>query len=106
MACSLSHIIDEIKAMVQKQIEEDKVRQLAIMNLDVEFDNASTTKEHMRKAYEKCNNIPQEKCALIDTSLKEESDKYYEMHNALFKKVAKIKHQINTKFVWMHVKYK
>ncbi|GJS45299.1 hypothetical protein Tco_0595420 [Tanacetum coccineum] len=33
MACSVPHTSDEIKAMVEKQIEEDKARQLAIMNL-------------------------------------------------------------------------
>ncbi|GJR83935.1 retrotransposon-related protein [Tanacetum coccineum] len=61
------------QAMVQKQIEEDKVRQLAIMNLAVESDNASTSKDDMRKAYEECNDIPQEKRTLIDTFFKEES---------------------------------
>ncbi|GKD42826.1 hypothetical protein Tco_1267471, partial [Tanacetum coccineum] len=82
MACLVLHTIDEIKAMVQKQIEEDKVCQLAIMNLAVEYDNASTSKYDMRKAYEECDDIPQEKRALIDTFFKEESDKDYEMHNA------------------------
>ncbi|GJV44317.1 hypothetical protein Tco_1428853 [Tanacetum coccineum] len=47
--------------MVQKQIEEDKVRQLVIMNLAVEYDNASIAKDELRNAYEKCNDIPQEK---------------------------------------------
>ncbi|GKF22644.1 hypothetical protein Tco_0074966, partial [Tanacetum coccineum] len=89
-----------------KQIEKDKVRQLAIMNLAAEYDNASTTKDDMRKAYEECNDIPQEKRALIDTFLKEEFDKDYEMHNALFRKAAKLEQQINNKFVWMHVKNK
>ncbi|GJS61405.1 GPCR kinase [Tanacetum coccineum] len=37
MACSVLHTSDEIKAMVEKQIEEDKARQLAIMNLAVEY---------------------------------------------------------------------
>nr|GEV68378.1 hypothetical protein [Tanacetum cinerariifolium] len=70
MACSLPHNVDEINAMVQKQIEEDKVRQLAIMKLAVEYDNASTTKDEMRKAYEKCNDIPREKRTRITTDLK------------------------------------
>ncbi|GJX46035.1 RNA-directed DNA polymerase, eukaryota [Tanacetum coccineum] len=35
MACSISNTVDEIKAMVQKQIEEDIVRRLAIMNLSI-----------------------------------------------------------------------
>ncbi|GJV06980.1 hypothetical protein Tco_1344636 [Tanacetum coccineum] len=71
------------KLWFRKQIEEDKVQQLTIMNLVVEFENASTAKDDLRKAYEECNDIPQEKRVLIDTLLKEESDKYYEMHNAL-----------------------
>ncbi|GJR96164.1 hypothetical protein Tco_0268338 [Tanacetum coccineum] len=81
MACSVLHTIDEIKATIQKQTEEDKVRQLAIINLAVEYDNASTTKDDMRKAYEECNDILQEKRVLIDTFFKEESDKDYEMQN-------------------------
>nr|GEU89005.1 hypothetical protein [Tanacetum cinerariifolium] len=60
-ACSLPHNVDEIKAMAQKQIEEDKVRQLAIMNSAVEYDNAITAKDELWNAYEKCNDIPQEK---------------------------------------------
>nr|GEX64110.1 zf-CCHC domain-containing protein/DUF4219 domain-containing protein/UBN2 domain-containing protein [Tanacetum cinerariifolium] len=83
MACSVSHTVDENKAMIQKQIEKDTVCKLVIMNLAVEFDNASTIKDDPRKAYEECIGIPQEKHALIDTFLKEESDKDYEMHNAL-----------------------
>nr|GEX60735.1 2-oxoglutarate-dependent dioxygenase DAO-like [Tanacetum cinerariifolium] len=60
VACSLPHNVDEIKAMVQKQIEEDKVRQLAIINLAYEYDNACTAKDELRN-YEKCTDIPQEK---------------------------------------------
>ncbi|GJV11337.1 hypothetical protein Tco_1352878 [Tanacetum coccineum] len=81
MACSVLHTIDEIKPTIQKQTEEDKVRQLAIINLAVEYDNASTTKDDMRKTYEECNDILQEKRVLIDTFFKEESDKDYEMQN-------------------------
>ncbi|GKD04968.1 hypothetical protein Tco_1179942 [Tanacetum coccineum] len=106
MVCSVSHNVDEIKAMVQKQIEEDKVRQLTIMNLTVEFENASIAKDDLRKAYEECNDIPKEKRALVDTFLKEESDKDYEMHNALFRKASELEQQINSKVVWMHVKNK
>ncbi|GJT00340.1 hypothetical protein Tco_0821509 [Tanacetum coccineum] len=80
MACSLSHTIDEIKAIVEKLIDKDIVRQKAITELAVQFDNASITKDDLRKAYEKCNDIPQESCALINTFLEQESDKDYEMH--------------------------
>ncbi|GJZ57602.1 hypothetical protein Tco_0613096 [Tanacetum coccineum] len=37
-------------------------------------------KDDLRKAYEKCNAISQESCALIDTFLKEGSDKDYELN--------------------------
>ncbi|GKD67006.1 hypothetical protein Tco_1309114, partial [Tanacetum coccineum] len=80
MACSLSHIINEIKVMVQKQIKEDKVRQLAIMNLVVAFENASIAKDKLRKAYNECSGIPQEKRVSIDTYLKQKSDNDYKMH--------------------------
>ncbi|GKF22660.1 RNA-directed DNA polymerase, eukaryota, nucleotide-binding alpha-beta plait domain protein, partial [Tanacetum coccineum] len=55
------------------------VHQKAIMDLALQFDNACTTKEDLRKTYEKCNHIPQESRALIDTFLKEGSDKDYEL---------------------------
>ncbi|GJY33058.1 hypothetical protein Tco_0417527 [Tanacetum coccineum] len=61
----------------------------AIAELAMQIDNASTTKDDLRKAYEKCNDIPQESRALIDTFLKQESDKDYEMHLAMFRKAAK-----------------
>ncbi|GJX78877.1 hypothetical protein Tco_0327026 [Tanacetum coccineum] len=83
MACSLPHTIDEIKALVEKLINEDIVRHKAITELAVQFDNARTTKEDLRKTYEKCNDIPQENCVLIDTFLKQEFDKDYEMHLSL-----------------------
>ncbi|GKA03071.1 hypothetical protein Tco_0675852 [Tanacetum coccineum] len=71
MACSIPHSDDEIQALVQKQIDEDMVHQKAILDLALQFDNACTTKEDLRKAYEKCNHISQESRALIDTLLKE-----------------------------------
>ncbi|GJX85950.1 hypothetical protein Tco_0336724 [Tanacetum coccineum] len=40
-------------------------------------------KDELQNAYKKCTDIPQEKRVLIDTFLKQESDKDYEMHNAL-----------------------
>ncbi|GKC59314.1 hypothetical protein Tco_1086912 [Tanacetum coccineum] len=98
MTCSLPHTIDEIKALVEKLIDKDIVRQKAITELAVQFDNASTAKDDLRKAYEKCNDIPPENRALIETFLKQESNKDYEIHLALFRKAAKIEQQMNTKF--------
>ncbi|GKD93392.1 hypothetical protein Tco_1373229, partial [Tanacetum coccineum] len=72
----------------------------------VEFENESIAKDDMRKAYEECNDIPEEKRALIEFYLKEESGKDYEMHNALFRKAAKLEKQFNNKVVWMHLENK
>ncbi|GJT42146.1 hypothetical protein Tco_0942011 [Tanacetum coccineum] len=105
MACSVPHSDDEIQALVQKQIDEDMVRQKAILDLALQFDNACTAKEDLRKAYEKCNDIPQESRALIDTFLKEGSDKDYELNLSMYGKAAKIEKQMNAKLVWLLEKY-
>nr|GEX55404.1 hypothetical protein [Tanacetum cinerariifolium] len=105
MACSVPHTYAEIKAMVEKQIEEDKARQLAIMNLAVEYDNACGAKGDLRKAYEECNHILQETRALIDTFFKEGFNKDYETHNSLFEKATKIEKQMNAKLIWLREKY-
>ncbi|GKD71787.1 hypothetical protein Tco_1325877 [Tanacetum coccineum] len=52
------------------------------MNLAVEYDNACGAKDDMRKSYEECNDIPQETRALVDTFLKEDTDKDYEMRGS------------------------
>ncbi|GKD84447.1 hypothetical protein Tco_1355601 [Tanacetum coccineum] len=70
MACSLPHTIDEIQAWVYKQMDKDKARLNKILELAGKFDNACIAKDGLRKAYEKCNNIPQESRALIDTFFK------------------------------------
>ncbi|GJX93937.1 hypothetical protein Tco_0348523 [Tanacetum coccineum] len=56
------------------------VNQKAILDLALQFDNACTANNDLKKAYEKCNHIPQESRALIDTFLKEDSDKDYELN--------------------------
>ncbi|GJY16042.1 hypothetical protein Tco_0386464 [Tanacetum coccineum] len=81
------------------------VHQKAILDLALQFDNACTTKEDLRKAYEKCNHIPQESRALIDTFLKEGSDKDYELNLSMYRKAAKLEKQMNAKLAWIHEKY-
>nr|GFA90783.1 hypothetical protein [Tanacetum cinerariifolium] len=49
-----------IQALVQKLIDEDMIRQKAILDLALQFDSACTAKDGLRKAYEKCNDISQE----------------------------------------------
>ncbi|GJT86947.1 hypothetical protein Tco_1068664 [Tanacetum coccineum] len=105
MACSVPHTDDEIQALVQKLIDEDMVHQKAILNLALQFDDACTAKHDLRKAYEKCNDIPQESRALIDNFLKEGSDKDYELNLSMYRKAAKIEKQMNAKLVWLRKKY-
>nr|GEX69212.1 hypothetical protein [Tanacetum cinerariifolium] len=45
--------------MVQKLIEEYMVRQKAILDLALQFDDACTAKDDLRKAYEKCGSSSQ-----------------------------------------------
>ncbi|GJV87308.1 transposase, MuDR, MULE transposase domain protein [Tanacetum coccineum] len=99
MACSVSHTDDEIQALVQKLIYEDMVRQKAILDLALQFDDACTAKDDFRKAYEKCNDIRQESRALIDNFLKEGSDKDYELNLSMYRKAAKIEKQRNAKLL-------
>ncbi|GKB39060.1 hypothetical protein Tco_0884002 [Tanacetum coccineum] len=105
MACLVAHTDDEVEALVQKLIDEDMVRHKAIMDLALQFDNACTAKDDLRKAYEKCNDIPQESRDLIDTFLKDGSDKDYEMNLSMYEKAAKIEKQMNAKLVWLREKY-
>nr|GEX27193.1 hypothetical protein [Tanacetum cinerariifolium] len=56
------------------------------MELAVQFDDASTAKDDLRKAYEKCNDIIHESRALIDTFFKQVSDKDYEINLAMYRK--------------------
>ncbi|GJU68429.1 transposase, MuDR, MULE transposase domain protein [Tanacetum coccineum] len=105
MACSVSHTDDEIQALVQKLIDKDMVRQKAFLDLALQFDNACTAKDDLRKAYEKCNDISQESRALIDTFLKEGSDKDYELNFSMYGKATKIEKQMNAKLVWLWEKY-
>ncbi|GJZ68188.1 zinc finger, CCHC-type containing protein [Tanacetum coccineum] len=98
MACLFSHTVDEIHALVQKLIHEDSVRQKAMMDLAVQFDNANAAKQDLRQAYEKCNDISQETHNLIDAFLKRESDKDYEMNLAMYRKAGKIEKQIEAKY--------
>ncbi|GKA53816.1 hypothetical protein Tco_0747131 [Tanacetum coccineum] len=101
MACPLPHTFDEIQALVTKVIDEDIIRQKALMELAVQFENASTTKSDFRKAYEKCYDITHESRVLVVTFFKQESNKDYEMNLALYRKAAKIEKQIESKYVWL-----
>ncbi|GJY67640.1 putative ribonuclease H-like domain-containing protein [Tanacetum coccineum] len=97
MGCSVPHSYDQIKAMVKKQIEEDRVRQLAMMNLAHQFNEASIAKDELRKAYEECRDIPQEQRAVIENFLKIESELDYEMNRYLLWNGAKLGKQIRDK---------
>ncbi|GKC99193.1 hypothetical protein Tco_1169468 [Tanacetum coccineum] len=90
MACLLPHTDSEVEALVQKLIDEDNGRQNAILDLALQFENSCTAKDDLRNAYEKCNDISQESRALIDSFLKEGSDKDYELNLYMYGKAAKL----------------
>ncbi|GJR75597.1 RNA-directed DNA polymerase, eukaryota [Tanacetum coccineum] len=75
------------------------VCQKAILDLALQFENACTAKNDLRKAYEKCNDIPQESRALINTFLKEGSPKDYKLNLFMYGKTAKIEKQMNAKLL-------
>ncbi|GJT67447.1 hypothetical protein Tco_1018927, partial [Tanacetum coccineum] len=60
MACSLPYIDSEVKALVQRLINEDKGRQDVLLNLAFQFEDSCAVRGDLRKAYEKCNDISQE----------------------------------------------
>ncbi|GKD85652.1 hypothetical protein Tco_1356806 [Tanacetum coccineum] len=62
-------------------------------------------KDDLRNAYEKCNDISQESRALIDTFLKEGSDKDYELNLSMYGKAAKVEKQMDAKLAWLLKKY-
>ncbi|GJS33968.1 hypothetical protein Tco_0532350 [Tanacetum coccineum] len=105
MACSLSHTDSEVEALVQKLINEDKGRQNAILDLALQFENSCTAKDDLINAYEKCNDISQESRALIDSFLKEDSAKDYELNLSMYGKAAKLEKQIDAKLAWILEKY-
>nr|GEU99757.1 hypothetical protein [Tanacetum cinerariifolium] len=70
--------------------EEDQVRQLAMMNLAHQFNDASIAKDELRKAYEECKDIPLEQRDVIENFLKIESELDYEMKRDLLWNGAKL----------------
>nr|GEW36582.1 hypothetical protein [Tanacetum cinerariifolium]GEX41242.1 hypothetical protein [Tanacetum cinerariifolium] len=86
MVCSVPYSYDQIKAMVGKQMQEDRGRQLAMMNLAHEFNDISRAKDELRKANEECRDIPLEQRALIEKFLKIKDDLDYKMKNDLLLK--------------------
>ncbi|GJW65285.1 hypothetical protein Tco_0117169 [Tanacetum coccineum] len=61
MACSLPHTDSGVEALVQRLINEDKGRQDVLLNLAFQFEDLCAVRDDLRKAYEKCNDISQER---------------------------------------------
>nr|GEW77467.1 hypothetical protein [Tanacetum cinerariifolium] len=105
MACSLPHTDSKVEALVQKLIYEDKGRQNRMLDLALQFENSRKAKDDLRKAYDKCNDISQKSRALIDTFLKEGSDKDYELNLFMYEKETKLKKQMDAKLACLLEKY-
>ncbi|GJV51678.1 hypothetical protein Tco_1447419 [Tanacetum coccineum] len=105
MPCSLPHTDSEVGALVQKLIDKDNGRQNAILYLALQFETSCTAKDNLRKSYEKYNDISQESRALIDSFLKEGSDKDYELNLSMYGKAAKLEKHKDAKLAWLLEKY-
>ncbi|GJX00546.1 hypothetical protein Tco_0184459 [Tanacetum coccineum] len=105
MACSLPHTDSEVKALVQRLINEDKGHQDALLNLAFQFEDSCAVRDDLRKAYEKCNDISQESHALICTLLKESSEKDSKLHLSMYGKAAQLEKQMRTNSAWFQEKY-
>ncbi|GJS67204.1 hypothetical protein Tco_0681768 [Tanacetum coccineum] len=105
MACSLPHTDFEVEALVQRLIYEDKGRQDVLLNLAFQFEDSCAVRDDLRKAYERCNDIPQESRALICTLLKESSEKDRKLHLSMYGKAAQVEKQMEAKSAWFKEKY-
>ena len=65
----------------------------------MQFTKVSKVKDNMVKVYKECNDIQQEKRTLLETFLKEEFSKHYDIAFDLFQMTEKIKHQISAKII-------
>ncbi|GJS56199.1 hypothetical protein Tco_0629561 [Tanacetum coccineum] len=95
MACVLPHTDSEVKALVQRLINEDKGRQEVLLNLAFQFEDSCAVRDDLRKAYEKYNDISQESCALICTLLKESSENDCKLHLSMYGKAAQLVKQMD-----------
>ncbi|GJT66456.1 RNA-directed DNA polymerase, eukaryota [Tanacetum coccineum] len=66
---------------------------------------ATSSKDDLRNVYEKCNDISQESRALINSFLKEVSDKDYELNLSMYGNAAKLEKQMDAKLAWLLEKY-
>ncbi|GKB85636.1 hypothetical protein Tco_0957908 [Tanacetum coccineum] len=90
MASSLPHIVEEIKAYVERQCDEDdSTRQEAINVVTELFDQAYAAKQALREQCASCKDIDQEKRDVIDKFLKDEASKDYKVERKLWKCVKK-----------------
>ncbi|GJU98126.1 hypothetical protein Tco_1327397 [Tanacetum coccineum] len=105
MEYSLPHTDSEIEALVKRLIYEYKGRQDVLLDLAFQFEDSCTVRDDFRKAYEKCNDIPQESRTLICTLLKESFEKDHKLHLSMYGKVAQLEKQMETKSAWFQEKY-
>ncbi|GJU91956.1 hypothetical protein Tco_1304379 [Tanacetum coccineum] len=105
MACALPHTDSEVEALVQRLIDEDKGRQDVLLNLAFQFEDSCAVRDDLRKSYEKCNDISQEKRALICTLLQESYEKDRKLHLSMYGKAAQLEKQMETKSAWFQEKY-
>ena len=67
MACKLPHTVEQIQRYVQKQTEKgDTDRQQAIVEVIKQFELAKALKQKLRTMYQECNDLSEDRKAVID----------------------------------------
>ncbi|GKA76342.1 hypothetical protein Tco_0782803 [Tanacetum coccineum] len=81
MACSLPHTDSKIESMVQRLINEDKGRQDMLLDLTFQFEDSCAVRDDLRKTYEKCNDISQERrCSSSPTNFPLTEKEFHQLH--------------------------
>ena len=67
MACKVPHTVEQLQKYVQKQTEKgDTDRQQAIVEVIKQFELAKALKQKLRTKYQECNDILEDRKAVID----------------------------------------
>ncbi|GJU32522.1 hypothetical protein Tco_1176111 [Tanacetum coccineum] len=103
MVCSLPHTIENFRAYVKKQCDEDDAaRQKAIIGVITLFEQAMVATEDLKKQYAKCEDISPKRRDVIEKFLDDEAWKDYEVKKTLLSCMSKIQDNISHKIRWMN----
>ena len=101
MACKVPHTVEQLQMYVQKQTEKgDTDRQKAIVEVIKQFELAKALKQKLREKYQECNDISEDRKAVIDQFWYDEYQKDAAVAEKLWRCVSDIQAQISNKIRW------